>query len=53
VPQGRVTYYNQAAADLAGRRPELGKDEWCVTWRLGIVTETESGAVGGLGRVSA
>jgi PAS domain S-box-containing protein len=31
---GRVTYYNQAAVDLAGRRPELGKDEWCVTWRL-------------------
>ena len=31
---GRVTYYNQTAADLAGRRPELGKDEWCVTWRL-------------------
>src|SRR5579862_5579555 len=31
---GRITYYNQAAADLAGRRPVLGKDEWCVTWRL-------------------
>jgi PAS domain S-box-containing protein len=31
---GRITYYNQAAADLAGRRPELGKDEWCVSWRL-------------------
>jgi PAS domain S-box-containing protein len=31
---GRITYYNQAAADLAGRRPKLGKDEWCVTWRL-------------------
>jgi PAS domain S-box-containing protein len=31
---GRVTYFNQAAVDLAGRRPELGKDEWCVTWRL-------------------
>jgi PAS domain S-box-containing protein len=31
---GRVTYYNQAAADLAGRRPVLGTDEWCVTWRL-------------------
>ena len=31
---GRITFYNQAAADLAGRRPELGKDEWCVTWRL-------------------
>jgi PAS domain S-box-containing protein len=31
---GRVTYYNQAAIDLAGRRPELGSDQWCVTWRL-------------------
>jgi PAS domain S-box-containing protein len=31
---GRITYYNQAAADLAGREPQLGKDEWCVTWRL-------------------
>jgi PAS domain-containing protein len=31
---GRITYYNRAAADLAGRCPELGKDEWCVTWRL-------------------
>jgi PAS domain S-box-containing protein len=31
---GRITYYNQAAADLAGRKPVLGVDEWCVTWRL-------------------
>jgi PAS domain S-box-containing protein len=31
---GRITYFNQAAVDLAGRRPELGRDEWCVTWRL-------------------
>jgi PAS domain S-box-containing protein len=31
---GRITYYNQAAAELAGRKPELGKDEWCVSWRL-------------------
>lgn len=31
---GRITYYNEAAVDLAGRRPELGKDEWCVSWRL-------------------
>jgi PAS domain S-box-containing protein len=30
---GRITYYNQAAADFAGRRPDLG-EEWCVTWRL-------------------
>ena len=32
--RGRVTYYNRAAAELAGREPELGKDEWCVSWRL-------------------
>jgi PAS domain S-box-containing protein len=31
---GRITYYNQAAVDLAGREPSLGSDEWCVTWRL-------------------
>src|SRR3982074_2628722 len=31
---GRITYFNQAAVDLAGRQPELGTDEWCVTWRL-------------------
>ena len=31
---GLVTYFNQAAADLAGRRPALGTDEWCVTWKL-------------------
>src|SRR3984893_10348701 len=31
---GHITYYNQAAVDLAGRRPVLGTDEWCVSWRL-------------------
>jgi len=31
---GKITYYNQAAADFAGRRPKLGSDEWCVIWRL-------------------
>ena len=31
---GKITYYNQAAADFAGRHPQLGSDEWCVTWRL-------------------
>ena len=31
---GRITYYNQAAADLVGREPQLGTDEWCVSWRL-------------------
>ena len=31
---GKITFYNQAAVELAGRTPELGSDEWCVTWRL-------------------
>jgi PAS domain S-box-containing protein len=32
--QGHVTFFNEAAADLAGRRPEIGMDQWCITWRL-------------------
>jgi PAS domain S-box-containing protein len=32
--EGRITYFNQAAVDLSGREPELGTDQWCVTWRL-------------------
>jgi PAS domain S-box-containing protein len=32
--EGRITYYNEAAVELAGRRPALGSDEWCVTWKL-------------------
>jgi PAS domain S-box-containing protein len=31
---GRITFYNRAAVELAGRVPTLGSDEWCVTWRL-------------------
>jgi PAS domain S-box-containing protein len=31
---GKITYFNQAAVDLAGRTPTLGSDEWCVTWKL-------------------
>ncbi|HEY0598883.1 PAS domain S-box protein [Brevundimonas sp.] len=31
---GRITYFNEAAAALAGRRPTVGVDRWCVTWRL-------------------
>jgi len=33
-PEGRITFYNKAAAALAGREPVIGRDEWCVTWRL-------------------
>jgi PAS domain S-box-containing protein len=32
--EGCITYYNKAAADMAGRVPEVGSDKWCVTWRL-------------------
>jgi PAS domain S-box-containing protein len=31
---GRITFYNEAAVELSGRRPKLDSDEWCVTWRL-------------------
>ena len=31
---GKITYYNQAAVEFAGREPTLGSDEWCVTWKL-------------------
>lgn len=31
---GNITFYNRAAVELSGREPELGKDQWCVTWRL-------------------
>lgn len=31
---GRVTFFNEAAAELWGRRPELGKDLWCGSWRI-------------------
>jgi PAS domain S-box-containing protein len=32
--KGRITYYNHAAVEMAGREPVLGTDEWCVTWKL-------------------
>jgi PAS domain S-box-containing protein len=31
---GRITFYNEAAVKISGRRPELGSDRWCLTWRL-------------------
>jgi PAS domain S-box-containing protein len=30
---GRITFYNEAAVEFAGRRPALGSDQWCVSWR--------------------
>jgi len=31
---GAVTYWNRACIDFAGREPKLGKDRWCVTWKI-------------------
>ena len=31
---GWLTYYNDAAADLWGYHPELGKARWCGCWRM-------------------
>lgn len=31
---GRLTHFNPAAVLFAGRTPQLGTDEWCVTWKL-------------------
>ncbi|CAO4135889.1 PAS domain-containing protein [Methylorubrum extorquens] len=32
--EGWLTYYNDAAAELLGYRPELGKTRWCGSWRI-------------------
>jgi PAS domain S-box-containing protein len=32
--EGVITYFNRAAVEFSGRVPNLGKDHWCVTWRL-------------------
>lgn len=31
---GHITFYNAAAADLWGVRPELGKSEFCGSWKM-------------------
>jgi PAS domain-containing protein len=31
---GAVTYWNRACVKFAGREPRLGRDRWCVTWKL-------------------
>jgi len=33
-PEGLVTYFNTACVDFAGRTPAVGKDRWCVSWKL-------------------
>ncbi|MFC7497777.1 hypothetical protein ACFQRC_00915 [Enterovirga sp. GCM10030262] len=38
--EGRISYFNQACIGFAGRSPKVGRDQWCVTWKL----YTEDGA---------
>jgi PAS domain S-box-containing protein len=32
--EGHLTHFNPAAVEFSGRVPELGSDQWCVTWKL-------------------
>src|SRR4051794_1097302 len=32
--EGRITLFNDQAAELWGRRPDVGKDQWCGSWRI-------------------
>ncbi len=32
--EGRISFFNDAAAELWGRSPEVGVDRWCGSWRL-------------------
>jgi len=31
---GTITWCNQAAEHFVGRRPEIGRDAWCIAWQL-------------------
>ena len=31
---GTITYFNPASIAVAGRTPVVGRDRWCVTWKL-------------------
>lgn len=33
-PDGKITFYNKAAAEFTGNQPSLGSDSWCVSWKL-------------------
>ena len=32
--EGRITFFNAAAVELWGHRPELGVSQWCGSWKL-------------------
>jgi hypothetical protein len=31
---GRIVYFNPASVGFAGRLPMLGRDKWCVSWKI-------------------
>ena len=31
---GRIVYFNPASVEFAGRLPMLGRDKWCVSWKI-------------------
>lgn len=33
-PDGKIVFYNEAAAVLWGRHPQLGKEFWCGSWKM-------------------
>jgi PAS domain-containing protein len=37
---GRITFYNESAVTLWGRRPVLGQDRWCGSWRIYALDHT-------------
>jgi PAS domain-containing protein len=39
-PNGVVTFFNSACTAFTGRMPEVGKDLWCVTWKLYAIDGT-------------
>ena len=32
--EGKLTHFNPAAVEFSGRTPQLGTDQWCVSWKL-------------------
>lgn len=32
--RGAVTYWNRACVEFAGREPQIGRDRWCVSWKI-------------------
>jgi PAS domain S-box-containing protein len=32
--EGRITYFNESAAEMWGCRPNLGSSDWCGSWKL-------------------